>query len=331
MKLLLIVLLLCFQLNTASSQVVLTNATNGFVPDYSVWLYYNWGDNPGYYPASANYTDSFWQIWDFHDMTIFLSERLDYGYCSSDSTEVRRPAGLSLAPDGCVMGANDYAVIPSDNTFTYNVPDTLMKFPLKWGDHFATSYYAINPISTSSFFETQYGSSSTVVNGEGKLILPYGTFDDVLRLKIISDFTDSSHSTADTIVKLHRVQYRWYAPTQRECLMIIDTSYGYIGYFPYPYQNSIMSGYILTHPLAVNNLSKTDDVKIYPNPATTQLTISSPENITAITINNLLGQTVYSQLQTANCKQLQLDVAALPSGVYFVKINGAEVRKFVKG
>jgi len=91
-----------------------------------------------------------------------------------------------------------------------------------------------------------------------------------------------------------------------------------------------------TAPIVKNNT-----ITIYPNPATTQLTIqSSNQPITQITITNLLGQTVYADchgepgqtMQTApsSCLLTQVDVSALSPGVYFVKINGTEIRKFVK-
>jgi len=69
-------------------------------------------------------------------------------------------------------------------------------------------------------------------------------------------------------------------------------------------------------------------VEIYPNPATSELTVTAQSPINQITITNLIGQTVLTQLY--NSKQVQVDVAGLPSGVYFVKVNGNEVRKFVK-
>ena len=70
------------------------------------------------------------------------------------------------------------------------------------------------------------------------------------------------------------------------------------------------------------------EMNIYPNPATTSLTISASDRITAIAITNLLGQAVYTNQY--NSTQVQVDVADLPAGVYFVKVNGLEVRKFVK-
>jgi hypothetical protein len=67
---------------------------------------------------------------------------------------------------------------------------------------------------------------------------------------------------------------------------------------------------------------------IYPNPTQSELTITSPNTISSITISNLLGQTVYNKSLSAQL--VQIDVKHLPKGLYFVKINGSEVVKFVK-
>ncbi len=69
-------------------------------------------------------------------------------------------------------------------------------------------------------------------------------------------------------------------------------------------------------------------IMIYPNPATKELVISSSDKITSVAITNLLGQTMYSQQYSS--PQIQVDVSDLPAGMYLVRINGTEVRKFVK-
>ena len=80
--------------------------------------------------------------------------------------------------------------------------------------------------------------------------------------------------------------------------------------------------------LAQNFYIRNTNVNIFPNPATTQLTINAQNKINDIAIINLLGQTVYTNQY--NSSQIQIDVATLPAGIYCVKINGSEVRKFVK-
>ena len=80
---------------------------------------------------------------------------------------------------------------------------------------------------------------------------------------------------------------------------------------------------------AVNKLTQqTNYYALYPNPTTTSLTITSGDKISSIAISNLVGQTVYRHQY--NTENVQIDVSNLPPGIYFIKINGTEVRKFVK-
>ena len=78
----------------------------------------------------------------------------------------------------------------------------------------------------------------------------------------------------------------------------------------------------------VINVHAHNEIALYPNPATTALTIKAQNPINQITITNVLGQTIFSNEYNANT--VQVNVAGLPTGVYFVKVNGNEVRKFVK-
>jgi len=67
---------------------------------------------------------------------------------------------------------------------------------------------------------------------------------------------------------------------------------------------------------------------VYPNPATTHITITTPIKIATLTITNLLGQTICTQ--NHNSEVVEIDVSTFPSGIYLVKINGTEVKKFIK-
>ncbi len=75
-------------------------------------------------------------------------------------------------------------------------------------------------------------------------------------------------------------------------------------------------------------------IELFPNPASNLLTVTSAGQIASVVISNPLGQVVYSSLPIAigiagGGRQTSIDVSALPSGVYFVRVNN-EVRKFVK-
>lgn len=78
----------------------------------------------------------------------------------------------------------------------------------------------------------------------------------------------------------------------------------------------------------VREIANQFQTNLYPNPAATSLTITSADNITTLSIINLLGQTLYTHKY--NAPQVQVDLTDLLSGIYLVKVNGTEVRKFVK-
>lgn len=60
-------------------------------------------------------------------------------------------------------------------------------------------------------------------------------------------------------------------------------------------------------------------VKMYPNPATNQLTIESAENIETIYVVNQLGQTILEK--SINAKQAKVNTAKLENGIYFVRVK----------
>ena len=79
----------------------------------------------------------------------------------------------------------------------------------------------------------------------------------------------------------------------------------------------------------------TNEVKIFPNPATSELRIENAAlKIKEIEIYSVLGKKVYSQQpQTSNLKPQTIDVSQLPSGIYFVRVKtdkGISAAKFVK-
>jgi sugar lactone lactonase YvrE len=76
----------------------------------------------------------------------------------------------------------------------------------------------------------------------------------------------------------------------------------------------------------VNNTSQ--NITIYPNPAHDEINIIAGEQIESVAVLNLIGQTVFCNHY--HNQQVQIDVSGLPSGMYLVRINGIEVRKFVK-
>lgn len=72
-------------------------------------------------------------------------------------------------------------------------------------------------------------------------------------------------------------------------------------------------------------------VSLYPNPAVNSITVQCDGNSCLgkkLTISNHLGQIVKAAIVTS--KMQQIDISALHAGMYFIKVDGMETKKFVK-
>lgn len=76
-------------------------------------------------------------------------------------------------------------------------------------------------------------------------------------------------------------------------------------------------------PTGIDNVAQENDLKIFPNPAFNTLTIQSGNNnIKDICIYNLTGYTVIHQ--SANQREVKMDISSLPGGIYLYKISAGE-------
>lgn len=67
---------------------------------------------------------------------------------------------------------------------------------------------------------------------------------------------------------------------------------------------------------------------LHPNPVTNILTITASIQIEQVAISNMLGEVVYKNEPAA--KEIHINTEHFAPGMYFARINGVEVRKFIK-
>ena len=71
-----------------------------------------------------------------------------------------------------------------------------------------------------------------------------------------------------------------------------------------------------------------NDIQVYPNPASTQLTIdtgSNWNNVSAIELYDLSGRRVWSE--RVNARTTLVNLSNFSEGIYILKLNGTAVRK----
>ena len=85
----------------------------------------------------------------------------------------------------------------------------------------------------------------------------------------------------------------------------------------------------------IEQISTTDEyLKVYPNPVSTTLIVSSKSAINSMIVLNVLGEYLNTNISRISSDQFQLETQSLPAGVYFVKVIGANgfspITKFIK-
>lgn len=103
----------------------------------------------------------------------------------------------------------------------------------------------------------------------------------------------------------------------------------------YSVNSNIASFTTLVLRSGMETIESTNELVVYPNPATDKLTLEFPftEGDANISIVNALGQTVLTQKATDTEGELELNIQSLPAGLYFIAVqNGGKIfnSRFIK-
>lgn len=83
------------------------------------------------------------------------------------------------------------------------------------------------------------------------------------------------------------------------------------------------------YPFSLNTINPINlTTTISPNPAQNEISIQVSDIITSLSIYDLVGHVLYSR--TCNSQKETINIEDIPAGMYLIKINGTDVRKFVK-
>ena len=79
----------------------------------------------------------------------------------------------------------------------------------------------------------------------------------------------------------------------------------------------------------INEMANTSGaVNVYPSPVHDLLNISATYQVKSVLISTIDGRTIYSK--TYDKEDIVIDVSVIPAGLYLLRINESDVRKFVK-
>jgi hypothetical protein len=116
---------------------------------------------------------------------------------------------------------------------------------------------------------------------------------------------------------------------------LLDRTYASVSYNEHLKKALFVSGDFITEMTIADGIisfSDNNPIKLYPNPATDQITIESNSTTNKIEIYNNLGQKVYACFSTDLISEI--NVSEYPTGIYFVKLSDQNGKmtttKFIK-
>ena len=207
-------------------------------------------------------------------------------------------------------------------TVSYEDPLTFLPFPFSDGDHHADVTTNVFNVAGLNYYRTD--SISFKANGYGSLMHPQGgMFDDVLRTEMVRLVADSSVQEQGSVLVegLAFWQQDWPLPVAQvyRYHQIAD------GDTTLLFQGSEYLVYATANVKPLGAPSEAAEIVLFPNPASTQVTLRGPEGQT-IQVWNARGQLVWEGRQQAG--DVVLDVASWPVGMYRARL-GSRMHSFV--
>jgi hypothetical protein len=165
------------------------------------------------------------------------------------------------------------------------------------------------------------GSVQVTGDGQGTLIMPSGTYNNVLRIKFVENFIDSASGYPNDTTRSE--SYQWFVNNKLFPVLRIDTAtVNRKGYSKNVLVNSAYTG-------LKEELAESGDMSIWPNPAENNavLSIRSKRGVSGkVSISNLLGQELKHEthLLLPGDNELPLEFSDLKRGIYFVRFDSDE-------
>lgn len=254
-------------------------------------------------PAGTPYYDS------FSTAQVAIKTGTNYGYAQYNS-------------DSCVI--NGFG--ESGTVLRFLNPYALFRFP-----------NAYNNVSTdvSSFvmYDSTFGdyysktTETTHYDSYGTLMLPTGTFTDVVRLTRTTIYLDSVYFMGFSDVSQSKsITHEWYKANIRMPLARVVLDSNGSGTF---YKSEVSYTKVLQSPTSIADVDAYHSLKITPNPASNYLQVSgfNMADNSAFAITNMIGNTVLQGNLSGyrNGADVQIPVNNLPAGVYFITIGNGQV------
>jgi hypothetical protein len=270
-------------------------------------------------PAGANV------VWDFSSWNLINDTNTFY---------ILPPAAT---PFGTTFGASDYAErtadeykyfshdasglfldgvsLPTIGAVKFDSAVTLATFPFAFGDSVTDRVTA--QFTYLIFTAYRRGTATSVADGYGTLILPNGTYTDVLRVRTIEMSTDSVSAALKN--QSNSVSFSWYAP---------DWDYPVLTMLTFESSGFISASSRVVQFLSTTSTGLEEDMgvgfRVYPNPASGLLRVEFEAGLASeavLSVFDLAGKELRREQLPAMAGKTVIGLEGLSPGVYLIRLE----------
>lgn len=217
------------------------------------------------------------------------------------------------------------------DTVVYYDPANQFPYPVSYGSTNNDTYFA--SYNANGYLTHMRGTVTNDVDGSGTLMLPTGTYTNVIRMKFVRNEKDTVFSSPGVTGQLSQTIYNWYQSSLYYPLLSITITQ--VQFSVGSPVSSKLVGY-RQGTTGINNLKNTlSFVNAYPNPANDNMEINyqlkQTQSVT-FSVINLLGQVVKkinTDTQNSGVYTLKMDVKNLPNGMYMLTSNLGPMQKII--
>lgn len=281
--------------------------------------------------------------WDFTTLNVVNSTTLNYISLEASGLASRFPTANVIQDNGggdlvvYRSSAAAYEQLGSaspDDTATCADPFLIMSYPFSYGDSFDDVVDCSETAGADTYAIT--GTSTSTADGWGDLNLPFGTVNNVLRVRRVQDLVSEEFNPA-TEIQLD--DYSWYRPGVHRA--IFTCARNRITLFGFLTLRDSASTVIQDLNVGLEELVRHDiGVDAWPNPATDRLEVTfglsagHKVSIDVVDITGALVRTAQRPTLVHGVQREIIDVAGLSPGAYLVRVideTGATgMRRFIK-
>jgi hypothetical protein len=223
-----------------------------------------------------------------------------------------------------------YQVNGAPLPFVYKHADVLYKFPMAYLNTDSCDFDFGLAVPSYGYYG-QSGHRHNFVDGWGELKTPLGTYT-TLRILSLVDITDTIYIQQDTtgfgfpIKRPTRYEYKWFAAGSKIPVLEIDALAGATApVYNVAFLDSLRKDVI--HVGIDENENEASAFQVYPNPTQDQFSLNyklTGKSAVKISLLDVLGKELMllvNETQNSGTQKVTVNVAALPTGIYFVNIR----------